>query len=58
MTPEVMAGLLSEKDDFLVAASGALANYGLLSFWDDNKTRLPTWYLVAVDIVLVQPSSA
>ncbi|CAM9715366.1 unnamed protein product, partial [Sphacelaria rigidula] len=31
---------------------------GLLSFWDDNKTRLPTWYLVAMDIVLIQPSSA
>ncbi|CAN0099241.1 unnamed protein product, partial [Sphacelaria rigidula] len=42
----------------LVAASGAHSNYGLLSFWDDNKTRPPTWYPVAMDIVLSQLSSA
>ncbi|CAN0079391.1 unnamed protein product, partial [Sphacelaria rigidula] len=53
-----MAGLLSEKDEFLVAASGAHSNYGLLSFWDDNEKILPTWYLVAMDIVLIQPPSA
>ncbi|CAM9622053.1 unnamed protein product, partial [Sphacelaria rigidula] len=58
VTPEVMAGLSSEKDDFLVAASGAHSDYGLVSFWDDNKTRLASWYLVAIDITRIQPSSA
>ena len=46
------AGLLSEKDDVLVAASGAYSEYGLLAFWDDKK-RLPSWNLVAMDIVLI-----
>ena len=31
--------------------------YDLLKFWQDNKIRLPTWYNVAMDLALIQPSS-
>lgn len=51
VTPGVMAGLLSAKDDISVAASGVHSYYGLLSIRDDDKRRLATWYLVAGDIV-------
>ncbi|CAM9624011.1 unnamed protein product [Sphacelaria rigidula] len=50
-----MAGLLFEKDNFLVAVPGAHSEYGSLSFGDDDKNRLPSWYLMAIDIVLIHP---
>ncbi|CAM9226859.1 unnamed protein product [Sphacelaria rigidula] len=58
VTPEIMSGLPSENDNFLIAASGTHSDYGLLSFWDDKKYRIPSWCLVAINFVFTQPSSA
>ena len=51
-------GLEGRRDDFLVAASGTDSQYDFMSFWNNNKNRLPTSYSVAMDVVLIQLSSA
>ena len=42
----------------MVAASGTDSQYDFMSFWNNNKNRLPTSYSVAMDVVLIQLSSA
>ena len=58
VTTEVQQRLRQEKADFFAAAVGTASQYDLMSFWNDNKNKLPQWYKVAMDIFLLQPSSA
>lgn len=55
---EVLQSLEVETPDYNIAASNADAGHDLWSFWHDNRIKLPSWYKVAKDVALIQPSSA
>ncbi|CAN0047625.1 unnamed protein product, partial [Ectocarpus sp. 6 AP-2014] len=55
---KMVRGLLKEKEDYYMAASDTDAEYGHMAFWNDNKTKLPTWHALMSDVALLQPSSA
>ena len=54
---EVVETLMVEWDEYRFAAPIIDPGYDLLRFWQDNKIRLPTWYNVAMNLTLIQPSS-
>lgn len=58
VTTAVLHQLIVEKDQYSIAATNADAGYDLWDFWHDNRKKLPTWYGVAKDVALIQPSSA
>ena len=58
VTPTALLHLVVEKDQYNIAASNADAAYDLWAFWHDNRLKMPTWYNVAKDVALIQPSSA
>ena len=57
VTNDIVDKLVLEKDNYRVAATNVDVEYDLLSFWRDNRIRLPTWHSVAMDLALIQPSS-
>lgn len=50
------AKLVKERDCYPIAATSVDAYNDLMAF-SHNKMKLPTWYIVAIDVVLIQPSS-
>ncbi|CAB1101015.1 unnamed protein product [Ectocarpus sp. CCAP 1310/34] len=55
---KMVRGLLKEKEDYCMAASDTDAEYAHMAFWNDNKTKLPTWHALMLDVALLYPSSA
>ena len=58
ITEEAISKLVVEKDEYYLAASGVDTDYDLWELWRDSKTIFLHRYEVAMDIVLIQPSSA
>lgn len=56
--PSTVDVLITERDDYYWKAKNTDSNYGFMDFWADNKDTLPGWYRVAMDVVLIQPTSA
>ncbi|CAB1096962.1 unnamed protein product [Ectocarpus sp. CCAP 1310/34] len=55
---KMVRGLFKEKENYFMAASDTDAEYGHMGFWNDNKTKLPTWHALMLDVAFLQPSSA
>lgn len=55
---KVEAKLVEERDCCRIAATGVDDDYDLMVCWHDNKAKLPTWSGVAMDALLIPPSSA
>lgn len=56
--PATVDVLITERDYYYWKAKNTDSNYGFMDFWADNKATLPGWYHVAMDLVLIQPTSA
>ena len=58
ITEEATSKLMTEKDEYHIAASSVDVGYDLWEFWRDNRMRIPHWYSLAKDMALMQPSTA
>ena len=56
VTDDVVETLMIERDEYRFAATNVDPGYDLLKLWQENKIRLTTWYNVAMDLALMQPS--
>lgn len=55
---DMVEGLLTERDDYFIAASDTDGDYDHMAFWNLNQHKLPTWRALVSEMVLLQPSSA
>ncbi|CAM9114851.1 unnamed protein product, partial [Ectocarpus sp. 13 AM-2016] len=58
VTTTLLHQLVTEKDEYNIAASNTDAGIELWAFWHDHRVKLPSCYAVAKDVTLIQPSSA